>query len=169
MTLSEALWAYRMACHGSTKISPYQLVYGHEAVLPWEMKAGSRRITFQDQLTTDDYSMLMKDEIEDSASHWLRALTNVKNNKARVARWYDKKVKIKSFTQGELVWKLILPIGSKDSKFGKWSPTWEGPYQISQGLSGNAYMLETLEGEGFPRALNGKYLKKYHPSIWVNA
>jgi transposase InsO family protein len=25
-TLSEALWAYRMACHGSTKLSPYQLV-----------------------------------------------------------------------------------------------------------------------------------------------
>ena len=32
--LNEALWAYRMACHGATKVSPYQLVYGHEAVLP---------------------------------------------------------------------------------------------------------------------------------------
>jgi len=26
--LSEDLWSYRMACHGSTKVSPYQLVYG---------------------------------------------------------------------------------------------------------------------------------------------
>jgi hypothetical protein len=33
-TLNEALWACRMACHGATKVSPYQLVYGHEAVLP---------------------------------------------------------------------------------------------------------------------------------------
>ena len=33
-TLNEALWAYRMACHGATKVSPYQLVYGTEAVLP---------------------------------------------------------------------------------------------------------------------------------------
>jgi len=32
--LNEALWAYKMACHGATKVSPYQLVYGHEAVLP---------------------------------------------------------------------------------------------------------------------------------------
>ena len=32
--LNEALWAYRMACHGATKVSPYQLVYGTEAVLP---------------------------------------------------------------------------------------------------------------------------------------
>jgi hypothetical protein len=39
--LSEALWAYRMACHGATKISPYQLVYGHEAILPWELRTSS--------------------------------------------------------------------------------------------------------------------------------
>ena len=31
--LNEALWSYRMACHGSTKASPYQLVYGHDAVV----------------------------------------------------------------------------------------------------------------------------------------
>jgi hypothetical protein len=48
---AKALWAYRMACHGATKVSPYQLVYGHEVVLPWELKLGSRRVTFQDQLT----------------------------------------------------------------------------------------------------------------------
>ena len=78
-------------------------------------------MTFQDQLTTDEYSALMKDGLEDLANHRLNALTNVEANKARVARWYDKKVKVKAFTQGDLVWKLILPIGSKDPKFGKWS------------------------------------------------
>ena len=31
--------------------------------------------------------------------------------------------------------------------------------------SGNAYILETLEGEEYSRALNEKYLKKYYPSI----
>jgi hypothetical protein len=86
---------------------------------------GSRHVTFQDQLTADEYSALMKDELEDLASHQLNALINVELNKARVARWYDKNVKIRSFAQGELVWKLVLPIGTKDSKFGKWSPTWE--------------------------------------------
>jgi hypothetical protein len=34
LTLHESLWAYRMACHGLTKASPYELVYGHNAVLP---------------------------------------------------------------------------------------------------------------------------------------
>ena len=58
------------------------------------------------------------------------------------------------------MWKLVLPIGTKDPKFGKWSPTWEGPYKIGKCVPGNAYILETLEGEEFFSALNGKYLKK---------
>ena len=111
----------------------------------------------------------MKDEFEDLASYRLNDLINVEANKARVAKWYDKKVKVKNFSQGDLVWKLILPIGSKDSKFGKWSPTWERPYKINRCAPGNAYILETLEGEEFSRALNKKYLKKYYPSIWVDA
>ena len=147
-TLNEALWAYRMSCHGATKVSPYQLVYGHETVLPWETWLGSRRVIFQDQLTADDYTALMKDELEDLAGHRLNALINIEANKARVGRWY-KKVKAKSFDQGDLVWKLVLPIGTKDPQFGKWSPTREGPYKISRCVSRNAYILETLEGEEF--------------------
>ena len=111
----------------------------------------------------------MKDGIEDLAEHRLKALINVEANKARVVRWYDKKVKIKTFAQEQLVWKLILPIGTKSSKFGKWSPTWEGPFKINRCVPSNAYILETLEGEEFSRALNGKYLKKYYPNVWVDA
>ena len=39
----------------------------------------------------------------------------------------------------------------------------------SKCVLGNAYILETLEGEEFFSALNGKYLKKYYPSVWVGA
>jgi len=123
----------------------------------------------QDQLTTDDYTTLMKDELDDLAGHRLRALISIEENKKRVAKWYDKKVKAKEFANGDLIWKLVLSIGTKSSKFGKWSPNWEGPYRINLSAPGNAYMLETLEGVEFPRALNGKYLKIYYPSIWVNA
>jgi len=93
-----------MACHGSTKVSPYQLVCGHDVVLPWEIKTGSRRLSFQDQLTADDYVTLMKDELDNLAGHRLRALISIEENKKRVARWYDKKVKAKEFADGDLVW-----------------------------------------------------------------
>lgn len=53
----------------------------------------------------------------------------------------------------------VLPVGLKDNKYGKWPPTWDVPYQVKHCVLGNAYILETLDGEIFPRVLNGKYLK----------
>ena len=123
-------------------------------------------------MIVDDYATLIKDELDDLAGHRLSALISIEENKKRVARWYDKKVKAKEFADGDLVWKLILPISkirTKSSKFGKWSPNWEGPYRINRSAPGNAYILETLEGVEFPRALYGKYLKRYYPSIWLDA
>ena len=75
-----------MAYHGATKVSPNQLVYGHDAVLPWKLRTGSRRVSLQDQLTADDYSNMMKGELEDLAGHRLRALINIEENKKKVAR-----------------------------------------------------------------------------------
>jgi hypothetical protein len=77
-------------------------VYEHDAILPWEVKTGSRRIRSQDQLTADDYDILMKDELEDVAGHRLKALASIEENKKRVTRWYDKKVKVKEFVEVDL-------------------------------------------------------------------
>ena len=101
----------------------------------------------------------MMDELEDVVQNRLDALEKIEQNKARVARHYDKKVVQKQFKEGDLVWKLRMPIGVKDNRFGKWSPNWEGPYLIRRSAPGNAYVLKELEGEEFGRALNGKYLK----------
>ena len=111
----------------------------------------------------------MMDDLEDLSCHQLCALENIKANKLRVARHYNKKVKNKQFCEGELVYKVRLPIGSKDSRFGKWSPNGDGPYRIKCCAPSNAYILETLEGEKeFDKATNGKFLKKYYLSIWIN-
>jgi hypothetical protein len=42
----------------------------------------------------------MKEELEDLIGDQLRALKNIENNKRRISRWYDKKVKVKEFSQG---------------------------------------------------------------------
>ena len=67
--------------------------------------------------------------------------------------------------QSDLVWKVILTIGTKTTKFSKWSPNWEGPFIISQVIYGGVYKLSTLEGEELARSVNKKYLKKYHPMM----
>jgi hypothetical protein len=86
----------------------------------------------------------------------------------RVARNYNKKVKVRQFAEGDLVWKALLPIGTKYSTFGKWSPNCEGPFRVVRCAPGNAYILKTLLGEEFTAVINGRYLKKYYPSIEVD-
>ena len=61
-----------------------------------------------------------------------------------MTRAYNKKVRAKSFQVRELVWKTILPLETKSNKFGKWSPSWEGPYKIVKVIFKNFYMVETL-------------------------
>jgi hypothetical protein len=39
---------------------------------------------------------------------------------------------------------------------------------ITQIIASNAYMVQTLQGE-VPKALNGHFLKQYHPNMWQDA
>ena len=73
----------------------------------------------QNDLTAEVYKNLMMDDLEDLSCLRLCALKNIEANKLRVTKYYNKKVKNKQFFEGDLVWKVKLPIGSKDSKFSK--------------------------------------------------
>jgi hypothetical protein len=86
-----------MAPHGATQTSPYELVYGHQAILPWEIQSDSRRVILQKDLSSKDYNDLMMDELEGLHMIRLRALENIEKNK---------KVKVKQFAEGDLVWKV---------------------------------------------------------------
>jgi hypothetical protein len=99
------------------------------------------------------------DEVHESRINELR---EIQKEKIRAAKAYNKRVILKSFQVGNLVWKMILPLGKRDNKFSKWSPSWEGPYAVSRIVPGNAYFVKTLEGQELAKALNGKYLKRYY-------
>jgi hypothetical protein len=64
----------------------------------------------------------MLDRLDKVLDERAKALSEIKRDKLRVARAYNKRVKEKSFQVGDLVWKTILPIGSRSNKFGKWLP-----------------------------------------------
>ena len=141
-------------------------MYGQEGVLPVEVNLDAYRLAKQNDLSAVDYHDLMMDNIDKVTDKHLRALKEIEEDKLRVARAYNKKVKGKSFQVGDLVWKTILPLGMKSNKFGKWSPSWESPYTIIKVISGNSYMMETLQVERLPGAINGRCLEKFYPSIW---
>jgi hypothetical protein len=139
--LSVALWAHRISKHSATKVTPFELVYRQEAVLPIEVNLNALRIARQNELSVVDYHNLMFDRLDEVSDERMRALGEIKRDKLRVARAHNKRVKEKSFWVGDLVWKTILPIGPRSSKFGKWSPNWEGPYRIEEVISRNSYIV----------------------------
>jgi hypothetical protein len=157
--LAEALWAYRVAKHRATKVTPFELVYWQEAMLPMEVNLRTPRVMHQDALSAVEYKSLMMDEIDDMTESQFEALREIEKEKLRVAQAYNKRVWAKSFQIGDMVWKTIWLLGSWDKKFGKWLPSWEGLFRITGVVPGNAYFVESLEGWVLPTALNGKYLK----------
>jgi hypothetical protein len=112
-------------------VSLFELVYGQEEVLHVEISLNAVRFTNQNDLTVSDYYNSMMDNIDEVTDKRVIALGEIEKDKIMVAKAYNKKVKAKSFQVGDLVWKTILPLRSKGQKFGKWSPSWEGPYKIA--------------------------------------
>jgi hypothetical protein len=164
--LSEALWAYRTSRHGATKVTPFELVYGQEVVLPVEISLQSLRITGQGSLSSKEYHELMMDKIDEAHEGRFKVLEEIEKEKIKIAKAYNKCVMEKSFQVGDLVYKTILPLGTQSGKFGKWSPSWEGPFRVIRVVPGNAYFVEDLEGHTLPKALNGQYIKHYYPIMW---
>ena len=62
--LSEALWAHRISRHGATKVTPFELVYGQEAVLSIELNLDAYRLARQNDLSVVDYYDLMMYNID---------------------------------------------------------------------------------------------------------
>jgi hypothetical protein len=75
----------------------------------------------QDALSAAEYSKLMMDKLDGVPESRLKALRGIEKEKLQVAKAYNRKVREKSFQVGDLIWKTILPLGTRNNKFGKWS------------------------------------------------
>ena len=134
-----------------------------------EITLDAYRVARQNDLTIGEYHDLMMHNIDEVTDSRLMALKEIERDKLAIAKAYNKKVKAKSFQIRELVWKTVLPLKTKDRRFGKWYPSWEGPFRVTRVVPGNSNMLEDLQGNKLPKALNGHFLKKYYPSMWQDA
>jgi hypothetical protein len=95
-------------------VSPFELVYRKEAILPVEVSLNAIRFVKQNDLAISDYHDLMMDNIDEVTDKRLMALKEIEKDKTMVAKAYNKKIKAKSFQVGDLVWKTVLPLRSRD-------------------------------------------------------
>lgn len=68
-------------------------------------------------------------------------------NKREVEKAYNKNVRLKQLSEGDILQKLVLPMGARDLELGKWSLNWEGPFIISLILPNGAYRLVNSDGK----------------------
>jgi transposase InsO family protein len=90
--LLEVLWAHHNSKHSATKVSPFELVYGQQAILPMEVNLDALRIAQQDELLAVDYHNLMLDKLDEVSDERVKALGEIERDKLRVAKAYNKRV-----------------------------------------------------------------------------
>jgi hypothetical protein len=86
----------------------------------------------------------MMDKIDDAPESWFKALEEIKKEKIKIAKAYNKRVVEKSFQGGYLVWKMILPLETQSGKYGKWFPSWEWLFRVIRVVPSNAYFVDDL-------------------------
>ncbi|KAI5316794.1 hypothetical protein L3X38_036501 [Prunus dulcis] len=159
--LPEALWAYRTTIRNSTGCTPYNLVFGSEAVLPLEVQLPSLRVALQ--LTNPDENANVRlAELEALDEKRLAAQQRLEIYQAQVAGAFNRKVKFRSFSIGDLVLTVRRPFVITRKMHGKFEPKWEGPYVITKVFSKGAYELSNSESKCIYPCVNGKFVKKFY-------
>lgn len=85
--------------------------------------------------------------------------SNIQNAtyKQRSEKYFNPKVRVHQFKNGDLVLKKILGINKRAFR-----PTWEGPFKIAKVLPNGAYELEEIDGTPTEYLWNTTFLKKYY-------
>ncbi|KAL0382017.1 UNVERIFIED_CONTAM: hypothetical protein Scaly_0489000 [Sesamum calycinum] len=141
--LPGVLWAYRTTPRRSTRESPFNLVYGMEAIIPAENGEETLRIQQYEPEINDIGRRVNLDllgEVRDTTSVRIEAY------KRHVAKAYNARVRPKNFQIGDLVWRRSDVQGN----IGKLDAKWEGPYRVIEAIGNATYKLENLMGKRSP-------------------
>jgi hypothetical protein len=91
--LFQALWAHRVSKHGATKVTPFELVFGQEVVLPVEVNMQRCRVEAHDALSTEQYHELMMDRIDEVINDRCDRTTSGRGTSTRISlsdsRWSE--------------------------------------------------------------------------------
>ena len=125
--LPEVLWAYRTTRKSATQETPFALAFVTEAVAPVEIGLKSPLIELASVEHDEEALRLNLDHLDEKRE---QVLKRTEDYQRKTTRYYDRKVKPRSYKPGDLVLKKLLPT-RKDPTQGKLGPNWEGPYIVS--------------------------------------
>ncbi|GFS28943.1 hypothetical protein Acr_00g0004750 [Actinidia rufa] len=124
--LPSVLWAYNTTSRIPTGETPYSMVFGTESVIPVEIGMPNFRTSNFDKESNEVELRLNLDLLEEKRE---KAELRQMAYKCRVAKYYNQRVKHRSFLPGNLVLRKVT-LSTKEPNTGKLGPTWEGPYKV---------------------------------------
>eukprot|EP00253_Pinus_taeda_P015798 PITA_15798 len=135
--------AYRTSARNATGFTPFQLVYGLEAILPIQCEISSLKLAIELLPDTSEEEARFLELIHLDETHCDATLANEAHKKCIKAQ-YDKNVKPHVFSEGELV--LLYDHESDKLGAGKFELLWMGPYIVKRVLTKGAYDLVDYDG-----------------------
>ena len=164
--VSEVLWAYRTTHKLSLGFTPFQLVYGVEAILPIELEITSLRTSFSRMCNKEETHAQRLVQLETLDEKRLQALQHLEATQQRRKARYDaliKKKKKPELKEGSLVMKYDGRVEKRLDK--KLLRRWEGPFSVKKKFKNNTYLLEDANGQEVPGRANEYRLKVFYPRI----
>lgn len=160
--LSSVLWAYRTAYKTAVGATPFDLVYGINAILPMEFLLPTLRVAKELEWTGHELSKRIE-QLEQLDETRLLAIVGMYAEKRRRKYWHDQYVKTNRFRKGDLV--LLYTLKKHKRKLKQRGL---GPYVVSELNTSGAIRLETLDGVPMENYINGSRLKRYKEPMTEN-
>ena len=116
---AKAFWAYRTTTRVLTGETPFRLTFGTEAVIPVEVGLTSYRVkTYEDQKNQQELNSNLDlfDKVREEA------IKRMAKHKEAMARYYNRKVKVRRFNIGDFVLRKVSQV-TNDPSQGKLGPT----------------------------------------------
>jgi len=155
-----ALQGYRTSVRTSTGATLFSLVYGMEVVLPFEVEVMSLRILAESGLKESEWAQARFDQLNLNEGKRLAAMSHGRLYHKRVNNAFDKKVRMRRFSEGNLVLKKVSQ-AQKDNR-GKWAPNYEVPSVVKRAFSKGVLVLTNMDGKELPSPVNSDVVKQYY-------
>ncbi|KAB5519123.1 hypothetical protein DKX38_023442 [Salix brachista] len=112
-------------------------------------------------LSNEDNVRLRLEELEALDEKRLEAQQRLECYQARLCRAFNKKVRPRSFQEGDLVLAVRRPIIMSKRMGSKFLSKWDGPYVVQEVYTNGAYKIVDENGLRIG-PINGKFLKRYY-------
>ena len=125
-------FAYNRVVHSTTKLSPFELVYGFNPLKPLDLLPLPTSFDFVHKEGVSK-SKFIKD-FHEKVKHQIQAHVE------KIAHSKNKGKRVRSFNEGDLVWLHLRKERFPNIRKSKLSPRGDGPFQIIRKINNNAFV-----------------------------